>query len=214
MAVDSGIFAEDGHFPMEDDYEEAPMEWQDDSPPEEDFDEPDSQPMAEEDALQIENTKKPEERRLGAHGRRRAKDMVARKAKCKAKADKRILQSRFDKIDKQPKKLEELPPCPDGVVQVSPGHPWAKIHNTHALIMTHKYAACYRCGKKAASHCNMQDKCKGSRSKAGDNNIRLLTHGRNPVPSKPWPIDNAPSDATFPCHRLILALRENDTSTT
>ena len=102
MAVDNGTFAEDDFFPMEDDYEEAPMEWHDDAPPDEDFDEPSSQPMAVDDTIQTEAEQKSEERRLGAHGRRRAKDMVARKANCKAKANKKVLQSRFDKIDKQP----------------------------------------------------------------------------------------------------------------
>ena len=135
---------------------------------------------------------------------------MARKANSTAKANKKVLQKQFDNIDLQPKSLEVLPPVPNGAVQVSPGHPWAKIHSSHTLITTHKYAACYKCGKKAASNCNMKAECTGRRTKAGESNIKLMTHGRNPVPNKPWPLDEAPGDAIFPCYRLVIALRDDE----
>ena len=149
-------------------------------------------------------------RRLGAHGRRRAKDMVARQANGIAKANKKVLQKKFDKIDLQPKSLEVLPPDPKGVARVPHGHPWAKIHKSHVLIVTHKYAACYRCGRKAATNCNMKEACTGHRSKAGEKNIRLMTHGRNPVPGKAWPPDDAPHNMVFPCFRLLIVPRGDE----
>ena len=110
-------------------------------------------------------------RRLGAHGRRRAKEVVARQANSTAKANKQVLHKRFDKIDLQPKSLEVLPPDPNGAARVPQGHPWAKIHKSHELIVTHKYAACYKCGRKTATNCNMKTACSGQRTKVGDTNI-------------------------------------------
>ena len=86
---------------------------------------------------------------------------MARQANSIAKANKKVLQTKFDKVDLLPKSLEVLPPDPRGVARVPHGHPWAKIHESHVLIVTHNYAACYRCGKKTATNCNMKGICNG-----------------------------------------------------
>ena len=89
------------------------------------------------------------------------------------------------------------------------GHPWAKVHESHVLIVTHNYAACYHCGQKTATNCNMKGFCRGYRKAAGEENIRLMTHGRNPAPGKVWPPDGAPHDMIFPCYKLTVIPRED-----
>ena len=162
------LFGMEDPFQMQDENElfEVPMESPiDNEPPDEFFE----QLMASEEQVKETGTavgkKKKEARKFGVHGRRRAKDTVARQAGTISKANQRVLQAAYDNIDTQPRDLKVLPYDPIGVARVPPEHPWAKIHASHELIVVHNYAACHRCGIRSSTNCTMKLDCRGYRKK-------------------------------------------------
>ena len=76
------------------------------------------------------------------------------------------------------------------------------------MIVTHRYAACYTCGKVSGRNNTLHKVCNGERTKAANTTVNKLLSGNNPY-NQPWRPDGMPRKHSFRCYRLQIDIRDS-----
>ena len=147
-------------------------------------------------------------RQLGKLGRRKLARKIAREAKVIKRSNGKILLKKFKQATTNKCiNINEIPVNPHGHFSVPDSHGWAHIHDSHKMVVTHRYAACFTCGKISSKNKTHHKPCQGHRTKKGNQAMNRLLHGRNPY-SHPWKPDNAPTQRTYKCYKLQVSIRD------